>query len=70
MRGLLTAACLAALAAISFTTSASASNGHWVCTGDGIKSWTSDMGAKDASGWKYEGADRTSYKDAGKCSKG
>lgn len=65
MRRVLTAACLVSLAA--FTTSAYASNGHWVCTSDGIRSWTTNVAATDAAGWKYDGADRTSYKDSGKC---
>ncbi len=70
MRRFLTAACLVSVAAIAFTTSANASNGHWICTGEGIKSWTTNVGATDAAGWKYDGADRTSYKDGGKCAKG
>jgi len=70
MRRLLAATCLAALAAIAITTSANASNGHWVCTSDGIRSWTTNTAAMDAAGWKYNGADRTSYKDSGKCTKG
>jgi len=66
MRRVIAAACLVSLAA--FITSANAASaGHWVCTTDGIKSWTTDMAAKDAAGWKYDGADRTSYKDGGKC---
>jgi hypothetical protein len=69
MRNVLAAAFLVAFAA-SFTTPLSATtNGHWVCTADGIRSWTTDMAAKDATGWKYDGTDRTSYKDAGKCAK-
>jgi len=70
MRRLLAAACLVSLAAISLTTSANASNGHWICTSDGIKSWTTNVATMDAAGWKYDGADRTSYKDSGKCTKG
>ena len=69
MRRLLTAACLVSVAAFTITTSASASNGHWVCTSDGIKSWTTNTATMDAAGWKYDGADRTSYKDGGKCTK-
>ena len=71
MRRVLTAACLVSLAAFAFTTSSTAaSNGHWICTSDGIKSWTTNVATMDAAGWKYNGADRTSYKDSGKCTKG
>ena len=49
--------------------SASAGNGHWICTADGIKTWTSSLDTKDATGWSYSG-DRTAYKDAGHCAKG
>lgn len=66
MRRVLAAACLVSLAAFT-TSSIAASNGHWVCTSDGIKSWTTNTAAMDAAGWKYDGADRTSYKDSGKC---
>ncbi len=70
MRKVLAAVFLAALAASAFTaTSFAATNGHWVCTSDGIKSWTTDTAATDAHGWSYQGTDRTSYKDSGKCSK-
>jgi hypothetical protein len=71
MRTVLAAAFLSVLAASAFTsTSSAAPVGHWVCTSDGIKSWTSDTAATDAHGWKYDGADRTSYKDGGHCAKG
>ncbi len=70
MRRVLTTACKRR-SRFAFTTSATAaSNGHWICTGDGIKSWTTNLAAMDAAGWKYEGPDRTSYKDSGKCTKG
>ena len=67
MRKLLAAAFLSAIAMTGSTSAASTA--HWYCTGDGIKSWTSDTGAKDAQGWTYSG-DRTSYKAAGHCAKG
>ena len=50
-------------------TSANAADGHWVCTGDGIKKWTTTVSDMDAHGWKYDGTDRTSYKDTGKCTR-
>jgi hypothetical protein len=50
-------------------TNASAATGHWYCTGDGIKSWTSNTDTMDAHGWSYSG-DRTVYKDGGHCQKG
>ncbi len=66
MRIVTTAALLAVLALS--TTSASAGTGHWYCTGEGIKSWTSSADLLDAKGWAYSG-DRTTYKDAGHCAK-
>jgi len=65
---LVTTAIVFAVLALSVG-SASAGTGHWVCTADGIKSWTSSLDTKDASGWSYSG-DRTAYKDAGACKKG
>lgn len=49
-------------------TTASSGTGHYYCNADGIKSWTTDAGKKDAAGWTYSG-DRASYKDGGHCSK-
>ncbi|HTP75717.1 MAG TPA: hypothetical protein VMJ73_01955 [Rhizomicrobium sp.] len=49
-------------------TAALSGAGHYYCTGDGIKSWSTDDSKKDAPGWTYSG-DRTSYKDGGKCTK-
>ena len=58
------------LAAVAITASAlpatSATAGHWYCTGDGIKSWTTNAAASDAHGWSYDG-DRAVYKDPGHC---
>jgi hypothetical protein len=53
------------LSVIAFSP-ANAATGHWYCTGDGIKSWTSDAAASDAHGWKYDG-DRAAYHDKGHC---
>ena len=66
MRIVSTAILLAAM--VLLTGSASAATGHWVCTADGIKSWTSDPNTSDAAGWAY-GGDRSAYKDGGHCSK-
>ena len=49
-------------------TNATAAGGHWYCTADGIRSWTSSPDAMDAKGWSYSG-DRTAYKDSGHCAK-
>jgi len=66
MRIVSTAALLATLVLLS--TGANAATGHWYCTGDGIKSWTSSVDTLDAKGWSYSG-DRTAYKDGGNCKK-
>ena len=66
MRTALAAAAFAAL--VLGTTAANAAAGHYVCSADGIKSWTTDASATDAKGWTYSG-DRTSYKDKGTCKK-
>jgi hypothetical protein len=66
MRHVIVAAFLVSVALISST--ASAATGHWVCTSDGIKTWTSDTGTNDANGWTYNG-DKSVYKDSGKCTK-
>ncbi len=66
MRIVSTAALVAVLALLS--SGATAATGHWVCTGDGIKSWTSSLDMLDAKGWAYSG-DRTKYKDDGACKK-
>ncbi|HUO89687.1 MAG TPA: hypothetical protein VMU08_10965 [Rhizomicrobium sp.] len=68
MRHVLVAALLVTVALSVSATAASAATGHWVCTADGIKSWTSDGGATDASGWTYSG-DKSVYKDGGHCTK-
>jgi hypothetical protein len=68
MRHVLAAALLVTVAFSISTTAASAASGHWYCTSDGIKSWTSDTGASDASGWTYSG-DKSVYKDGGHCAK-
>ena len=62
------AAALLSVCALWTSTSAAAGSGHWYCTADGIKSWTSDGGATDASGWTYSG-DKSVYKDGGHCTK-
>ncbi len=66
MRIVSTAILLAALTLLS--TGANAATGHWYCTADGIKSWTSSPDTLDAKGWAYSG-DRTAYKDGGSCKK-
>ena len=66
MRIVSTAALVAVLALLS--SGASAATGHWVCTGDGIRSWTSNTDTLDAKGWAYSG-DRTKYGDGGSCKK-
>ncbi len=69
MRHFTIAAFLAIIAVTgSALPAASAPAGHWYCTGDGIKSWTSGTAA-DAHGWTYMGTDRTAYKDGGHCAK-
>ncbi len=68
MRQVVTAAFLAVIAvAGSALPATSASAGHWYCTADGIKSWTTSTAATDAHGWTYAGTDRTVYKDGGHC---
>jgi hypothetical protein len=67
MRSIITAAAFATIALCASATTSSAGTGHWYCTSDGIKSWTTDT-ATDAKGWSYSG-ERSSYKDAGHCSK-
>jgi hypothetical protein len=60
---------IAAVFVLAFSATPSlAASGHWYCTADGIKSWTSDPNTSDAAGWNYSG-DRSSYKDGGHCSK-
>ena len=61
MRPLIAAAFLSILA----FSPANAADGHWYCTSDGIKSWTTSP-ATDAHGWKYDG-DRAAYHDKGHC---
>jgi hypothetical protein len=67
MHKLATAVLLSTLAIVA-STAALSGTGHYYCTGDGIKTWTSDESKKDATGWAYSG-DRASYKDGGKCTK-
>ena len=59
MRSIITAAAFATLAFCASATTSAAGTGHWYCTSDGIKSWTTSA-ATDAHGWKYDG-DRTAY---------
>lgn len=66
MRTIIAASAFAAL--LLGATAANATSGHYVCTADGIKSWTTDSTATDAKGWTYSG-DRSSYKDKGTCTK-
>jgi hypothetical protein len=57
-----------ALSALVPTAASSAASGHYYCTSDGIKSWTTDADKKDGRGWTYSG-DRATYGDSGKCTK-
>jgi hypothetical protein len=67
MRIVMTASLLALLALAAGPAQAGA--GHWYCTADGIRSWTTDSAMMDAKGWKYSG-DRNTYRDGGHCAKG
>jgi hypothetical protein len=67
MRHVSVAAFLVSVLLASSTASA-ATTGHWYCTSDGIKSWTTDTATTDAHGWTYSG-DKSVYKDGGKCEK-
>jgi hypothetical protein len=67
MRSVMTFAFVAGVALCASVTSSSAGAGHWYCTSDGIKSWTTES-TGDSKGWSYSG-DRSSYKDSGHCSK-
>jgi len=66
---LLKTAAFSCVALFAFSTSSMAGTGHWYCTSDGIKAWSTDASKKDAAGWTYSG-DTSSYADGGKCKKG
>ena len=66
MRGFIAASIVAAVALFA-AVPAGAEGGHWYCTADGIKSWTTGSAA-DAKGWSFVG-DRGTYKSDGHCAK-
>ena len=67
MRFIKTAA-LSCFALLALSGASNAAAGHWYCTADGIRAWTSHADLKDAKGWTYAG-DASSYADGGKCAK-
>ncbi len=59
---------LSCVTLLALSGAGNAATGHWYCSADGIKAWTTKADLQDAKGWTY-GGDASSYADAGKCAK-